>query len=140
MSTDNVPSDDESGQHDDDESQSSSEIEELIEVDLSYSLKFVNPQKKSEYTIRKWRMKHKFSSVAQLALKLIETFDGLHPVDEKGLSMGYVEPGHGYKGKQRWLCSNEDLHEMYSVYSDKKEILMWCFLRGKQSKRSQPSD
>ena len=100
----------------------------------------MNPQKKSEYRIRKWRMKHKFSSVAQLALKLIEAFDELHPVDEKGLSMGYVEPGHGYKGKQRWLCSDEDLHEMYSVYSGKKEILMWCFLPGKRSKRSQPSD
>jgi len=37
----------------------------------------------------------------------------LHPVDEKGLPMGYVEPGHGYKGKQRWLCSDEDLHEPF---------------------------
>ena len=41
------------------------------------------------------------------------------------------------KGKQRWLCCDEDLHEMYSIYSCKKEILMWCFLPGKQSKRSQ---
>ena len=35
-------------------------IHELIEVDLSQSLRFVNPQKQSEYTIRNWRIKHVF--------------------------------------------------------------------------------
>ena len=97
-------------------------------------------EKKSEYTIRKWRIKRKFTSVTQLESKLVENFDTLRPVDENGLSMGYIEPGHGYKGKQRWLCCDEDLREMYSIYSGKKEILMWCFLPGKQSKRSQSSD
>lgn len=77
---------------------------------------------------------------AQLASKLIDSFDVLHPIDENGLSMGYVEPGHGYKGKQRWLYSDEDLREMYSTYSGKKEILMWCFLPGKQSKRPPSTD
>ena len=52
--------------------------------------------------------------------------------------MGYVEPGHGYKGKQRLLCSDEYLHAKYSVYSG-KEILMWCFLPGERSHRLQPS-
>ena len=122
----------------DDDDSHSSDIEES--VDLSYSLKFMNPQKKSEYTIRKWRIKQKFTSVTQLESKLVENFDTLRPVDENGLSMGYIEPGHGYKGKQRWLCCDEDLREMYSIYSGKKEILMWCFLPGKQSKRSQSSD
>lgn len=60
--------------------------------------------------------------------------------DENGISMGYVEPGHGYKVKQCWLRSDEDLQEMYSTYSGKKEILMWCYLPGKQSKRPQPVD
>ena len=101
----------------------------------------MNPKKKSEYSIRRWRIKQKFVSVVQLSSKLIESFEELHCSDESNvLSMGYIEPGHGYKGKQRWLCSDEDLHDMYAIYSGKKEILMWCFVPGKQSKRPQPSD
>ena len=56
-------------------------------------------------------------------------------MDEQCLSLGYIEPGHGCKGKQRWLYSDEDLQEMYSIYSGKDEILLWCFLPRKQSKR-----
>ena len=41
-------------------------------------------------------------------------------------SFGYIEPGHGSKGKQRWLTSNDDLKDMYQVYQGKKEILLWC--------------
>ena len=107
---------------------------------MSYSVKLMNPKKKCEYTIRKWRIKQKFASVAQLTSKLVESFEELHSQDDSGLSVGYVEPGHGFKGKQRWLYSNEDLCEMYSTYSGKKEILIWCFLPGKQSKRSHSSD
>ena len=46
-----IPSDNESGQYEEELHLSSDIEEELVEVDLSYSLKFVNPQKKSEYTI-----------------------------------------------------------------------------------------
>ena len=56
----------------------------------------MNPQMKSEYTIRKWCI-IKFTSDTQLESKLVENFDTLRPVDENGLSMGYIEPGHGYK-------------------------------------------
>lgn len=111
----------------------------LVDFDVIYSLKFVNPTKKSEYTIRKWRIKQKFETVDALASKLLDNFKELKPVDEQSLSIGYVEPGHGYKGKQRWLYSDEDLQEMYSIYSGKKEILLWCFLPGKQPKRPAPT-
>ena len=29
-------------------------------------------------------------------------------------NFGYIEPGHGAKGKQRWLASTEDLEGMSS--------------------------
>lgn len=104
----------------------------MVGYDFSYSLKVVNPQKKSEYTIRKWRIKQKFETVAHLSSKLVEDFEELKPLDEQCLSLGYIEPGHGCKGKQRWLYSDEDLQEMYSIWD---EILLWCFLPRKQSKR-----
>ena len=67
----------------------------LSEVDLLYSLKFVNPQKKSEYTIRKWHIKQKFTTVGQLASKLIESFDVLHPMDVKVLNHSVFNLGTG---------------------------------------------
>ena len=43
-----------------------------------------------------------------------------------------MEPGHGYKGKQRWITCNEDLQDMYEANCMKKEILLWCFLPDKE--------
>ena len=40
--------------------------------------------------------------------------------------LGYIEPGHGAKGKQRWLSSAEDLKDMYTIHENKNEILFWC--------------
>ena len=45
------------------------------------------------------------------------------PID----SLGYVEPGHGAKGKQRWLITDADIADMYK---GKKEILLRCYSRG----------
>ena len=41
-------------------------------------------------------------------------------------NFGYIEPGRGAKGKQRWLASAEDLEDMYCVHHGKEEILLWC--------------
>ena len=40
-------------------------------------------------------------------------------------NFGYIEPGRGAKGKQRWLASAENLEDMYRVHHG-KEILLWC--------------
>ena len=50
--------------------------------------------------------------------------DGKASVDG---GFGYIEPGHGVKGKQRWLMNNEDVADMYTVHEGKKEILLWCY-------------
>ena len=70
--------------------------------------------------------------------KLTECFKELRSEGASHLNVGYIEPGHGYKRKQRWINGDDDLHEMYSIYSGKNEILLWCFLPGKPSKRHHP--
>ena len=40
---------------------------------------------------------------------------------------GFVEPGHGLKGKQKWIHDNVDLEEMYSCYAKKNDFLLWCY-------------
>ena len=54
-------------------------------------------------------------------------------------SFGYVEPGHGAKGKHQKLMTIEDLRNMYKVYEGRKEILLWsCSERRDQLQRKHP--
>lgn len=32
---------------------------------------------------------------------------------------GYIEPGHGIKGKPRWLLCDEDVADMYTLHDGK---------------------
>ena len=38
-----------------------------------------------------------------------------------------MEPGHGLRGKQRWIHDNADLEEMYNSYPRKRDFLFWCY-------------
>ena len=48
---------------------------------------------------------------------------------DKEIELGYIQPGHGFKGKQKWLCSDNCLKEMYEEHKGRKEIILWCFSR-----------
>ena len=56
------------------------------------------------------------------------------PID----SLGYVEPGHGAKGKQRWLITDADVADMYKAHQGKKEILLWCHSRVQEGAKKRP--
>ena len=83
----------------------------------------VNPHKKSEGRVQKLRNITEFSSLVELSEQvgsILEVSDTSHFV------IGYYEPGHGSKGKKRWLMDDEDVQEMLRMYTKKKEILLWC--------------
>ena len=48
-------------------------------------------------------------------------------VDLQNVEMGYVEPGHGMKGKKVWLYTDGDLGNMYKRYQGKPSIRLWCY-------------
>lgn len=97
--------------------------------------------RKSDYSVQKLKASAIFTSLQSL-------------IDEIKLSLnvtphsvGYIEPGHGLKGKQRWLTNDQDLTAMYAVYEKKLEVLLWCQcvyenMKGKQpaKKRSREDD
>ena len=89
---------------------------------FSYSVKILNPSRMSDYTVRKWRMTTRFTSISDLVSKLQSSFEELK---EKGdLSVGYIAPGHGAKGKKHWLNITDDLDDMYEAHkAGKSEIL-----------------
>ena len=100
--------------------------------DYSYSVKIINPQKKSEYSMIKWRVKQRFKSVEDIKKQLKKGFENELPGHEN-IEFGYIRPGHGARGKQQWIVSMEDLDDMYCDYSDKKEVLLWAFGSDKTS-------
>ena len=89
----------------------------------SYNVKIINPMKKSDYFVRKWRTRIRFQSIESLQDKLRSELDN----HTEALEMGYIEPGHGAQGKQRWILNDGDLEDMYEAYSGRKEIMLWVY-------------
>ena len=109
---------------------------------VTYSVKVINVSRKSQYYVRKVRECVKFSSVSSLQEHLAKE------LEEVVLDIGYIEPGHGIKGKQMWLVENADLSEMYTRFKTKHDIMLWCFVQkhdsanigdGQKGRRKRPS-
>lgn len=47
------------------------------------------------------------------------------PLADK-LEFGYVEPGHGLKGKKEWIVDDNDVQEFWEKCGGKKEATLWC--------------
>ena len=43
------------------------------------------------------------------------------------VDIGYIEPGHGMKGRKQWLNNDDDVNEMYSNHMGKRNILLWAY-------------
>lgn len=92
----------------------------------------MNHGRKRDYTIQKIKA-IKFTRVEDIR----DHFSTMLP----GLSqLGYIDPGHGLRGKTQWLTDDEDLASMYCKYAGKHEILLWCVKQmNDQPSSSQPS-
>ena len=84
--------------------------------------------------MRKWRdVDYKqFETVNDIKVGLAKWMNLSKEFD---LAIGYIEPGHGTKGRKRWLHDDSDLIDLYQLYKGKKEIMLWC-LPNAHSERS----
>ncbi len=98
----------------------------------------MNPSKKSEYEVLSLKTKVVYKSVDDLRQQLLSEYKD--KLDEPVGTVGYIEPGHGLRGKQRWLSSDDDLTEMYELHK-KKVIMLWCFRKSPHpnTSRKRPS-
>ena len=96
-----------------------------------YSLKII-PKKKADFRVMKLHgLTGKYSSIDGLKEAICEACK-----DDVTLeAFGYIEPGHGAKGKERWLVTPENLRDMYAIHGDKKEVLLWCYTADQGQKR-----
>ena len=102
-----------------------------------YSVKIMNPARKSDYVVRKLQSVGRFKSVTSLKCLLrdkLATSINLQPGEEENLEVGYIAAGHGLRGKQCWVVDADDIEQMYEEYEKKKEIFLWCFPKNKPTK------
>lgn len=89
---------------------------------FSYAIKLI-PKKKADFSIQKLRgIAGMYKSIEDLKEDILSACNGEISID----SFGYIEPGHGNRGKQQWLSSNDDLKDMYTVHQGKPDILLWA--------------
>ena len=94
-------------------------------------MKIINPEKKSDYVIRKFQYNGRFISVKSLKSVILDKLSlsvALQAGEEDNLEVGFIATGHGLKGKQCWIVDTEDIKQMYKEYG-KKEICIWCIPR-----------
>ena len=96
----------------------------------TYSVKVTNRARKSEYTVEKLKSSSKFMSVQDLKDSLNTSLQ-FTPSE-----FGFIEPGHGLKGKHRWIHDDTDLEEMYSSFPKKRDFVLWCYTASKDDDTS----
>ena len=55
------------------------------------------------------------------------------------VNVGYIEPGHGLKGKKQWLNTDDDVKVMYEKHQGKTGILLWAYSCVKKSDKAKKS-
>ena len=105
---------------------------------FQYALKMINPLRLSEYkTVNIQGAKHCNS------LQELQDFIGVNlPTsisrpDFSVVEMGYIEAGHGAKGRKVWLFDDDDIKQMYKWNQKKKKILLWCYTEETRKKTVQ---
>ena len=92
-----------------------------VRLHYRYSVKVINPNRKSSFAVQKLQATRTFTSVAEIR----EELSAFLKSDIK--EVGYIETGHGAKGKLHYLQITEDLEETYGCYIGKHvDILLWC--------------
>lgn len=98
--------------------------------ELMYTIKLVNPTCKKDFCsveLGKGRVYKSLVSLQGLISKKLSKHPKFKLPDLKSVEMGYVEPGHGMKGRKIWIHTDDDVKMMYEKYGKKKTVLLWCY-------------
>ena len=97
---------------------------------ICYSVKIINPENKGGHLIEG----NKLSSVDSMQSKLVELFGKCSNGAE--FQLGYLTLGHGFKGKQLLLTSDEDIVKMYGEHQGRRSITLWIKIKQKRPNES----
>ena len=123
-------------------SDSDSEHEEGIGmVQYIYSIKIVNPVRMKEYcniVLGKGTLYRTLKSLRKFIMNNMPNVPDVDKPDLSKVEWGYVEPGHGMKGKKIWLYTDGDLRKMYEGYGGKPTIRLWAYTSVTRKEPSKP--
>ena len=135
MSVESLSEDDDAGSHDDQH--------EKVMVQSSLRIMIVDPSKKKDYVMAKIDQSAvqkgiTFDEMKQLILSIFPSDIPQPDIDK--LEFGYIEPGHGLKGRKEWILDDDELLEFLERCEGKKtKLTLWCYSResskDKQGKR-----
>lgn len=95
-----------------------------------YSIKMVNPSRMSDFRnvdLGTGILYQSINSLKKFIMANLPSIPGFVKPDIDEVEMGYVEPGHGLKGKKVWLFTDGDISKMYARYQRKRNIRLWCY-------------
>ena len=105
----------------------------------TYVIKVTDAVRKGQYKVHKLHGSPRtFTSTTELVSTLKEKLNE-HVPDSESFDIGYIEPSRqGIRGKTRWIFDHQDIDDMYKAYESakKKEIILWCEGRKKESSDS----
>jgi len=108
-----------------------------VKEQFVYKVKIMSSGKKSDFTVQKLQGKEVYSNIETLRKDILSQFSD--KLVDGEIELGYIAPGHGLKGKQKWICSDDCLTEMYQEHKGKKEVMLWCVSKAVSRKRSSNS-
>lgn len=91
---------------------------------VTYSIKLISPLNPNGDKPQKWTNTTRFSDVARLRSEIKSNFGDYF--DGENFEIGYIEPGHGARGRQVPIIYTEDLTRMYSRCNRTKQIVLWA--------------
>ena len=99
-------------------SENTTTIRVLLTPSISHSVKVMNKAKRK---VEKLSATTSFGSLESIktALKELDHILG---------NIGYIEPGHRLKGKQKWLLDDSVVSQMYVVHKNKCEVMLYVFV------------
>ena len=92
------------------------------EADLVYTVKVITSGCGS--LLKRWSTTTRFATASTMKLQLKYDFDSFVGETE-AFSFGYLQRGHGTKGRQYAITDDDNIKNMYEEYKGKAEILLW---------------
>lgn len=90
----------------------------------TYTVKVISAGSSAGYLVKKWDISTKFSSYIEIRDQLALDFAALLQEGDE-FHFGYIQRGHGVKGKQFSITDDQDVCSMYSEYRGRREIILW---------------
>ena len=109
-------------------SKTSTRVNITSKVFYQYSVKVMNPKRRTSFYVHNMTTTQKFLSKE-------ETMDVLcKELGSKVEMVGFLSPGHGLKGKHNILNSDSDLEQMYEECRLKRCVIrLWCLCETKDN-------